>query len=266
MFPKKIRAARGILILTGLTLLLYWQYYLLGKIPMPADTIIGAYFPWLDYKWGFPVGVPVKNALISDVFSQFFVWKYLAVQIYKSGNIPFWNTTSLSGTPLMATYHSSVFNPFNVFLFLPKYYGWGIYISLQTFSALLGMYLFLGLYVKNIWARIFGAFVFALSGLMTTWVEFGTGVWAASMLPFGWMNLPDQLAVGLVALERHGQGVRRILLWRADDAQRRGDHLLAQRLRQAAVYRFGGLWGVFLSSVGWSAGSMRPSSQRRAVA
>jgi hypothetical protein len=162
---------------------------------MPADTIIGAYFPWLDYKWGFPVGVPVKNALISDVFSQFFVWKYLIIDILKSGQVPLWNIYSLGGTPLLATYHSAAFNPFNVFLFLPKFYGWGIFISLQTFSALLGMYLFLSLFTKNFWARIFGGIVFSISGLMTTWTEFGTGVWAASMLPWIFMFLEKYLQI-----------------------------------------------------------------------
>lgn len=174
----------GPLIIVLLTVILYWQFFLLGKIPMPADTIIGAYFPWLDYKWGFPVGVPVKNALISDVFSQFFVWKYLIVDIFESGQIPLWNIYSLSGTPLLATYHSAVFNPFNLLLFLPNFYGWGLYICAQTFFAMLGMYFFLGLFVKNFWARIFGSIVFSLSGLMTTWTEFGTGVYAASMLPW----------------------------------------------------------------------------------
>lgn len=184
MFSSKFSNWSGILILVVLTITVYWEFYLLGKIPMPGDTVIGAYFPWLDYKWGFPVGVPVKNALISDVFSQFFLWKYLIIDIFKQGQIPLWNNYSLSGTPFLATYHSAVFNPFNLLLFLPKFYGWGLFISLQTFSAMLGMFLLLDLYVKNFWAKIFGAIIFSLSGLMTTWVEFGTGVWAASMLPW----------------------------------------------------------------------------------
>lgn len=195
MFSSKIPVWLGPFIITILTLILYRQFYFLGNIPMPGDTLIGAYFPWLDYKWGFAVGVPVKNALISDVFSQFFLWKYLIVDIFKSGQAPLWNDFSLSGTPLLATYHSSVFNPFNVFLFLPKFYGWGVFISLQTFFAMLGMFLLLGVYVKNFWARIFGAVVFSLSGLMTTWVEFGTGVWAASMLPWIFLFLEKYVSI-----------------------------------------------------------------------
>lgn len=193
MFSSKFSNFHGILILVLLTVILYWQFFFLGKIPMPGDTVIGAYFPWLDYKWGFSVGVPVKNALISDVFSQFFIWKYLAIDIFKSGHIPFWNFYALSGTPLLATYHSAVFNPFNLLLFLPKFYGWGLFISLQTFFAMLGMFLLLGVYIKNYWAKIFGAIVFSLSGLMTTWVEFGTGVWASSMLPWIFLFLEKYL-------------------------------------------------------------------------
>lgn len=194
MFSSKIPVWLGPVIIAILTLILYRQFFFFGNIPMPGDTLIGAYFPWLDYKWGFAVGVPVKNALISDVFSQFFLWKYLIVDIFKHGQIPLWNNFSLGGTPLLATYHSAVFNPFNLLLFLPKFYGWGVFISLQTFFAMLGMFLLLGVYVRNFWARIFGAVVFSLSGLMTTWVEFGTGVWAASALPWIFLFLEKYLS------------------------------------------------------------------------
>src|SRR3989338_4664611 len=193
MFSSKNSSLIGIALIALLTITLYWQFFLLGKIPMPGDTLIGAYFPWLDYKWGFPVGVPVKNALISDVFSQFFIWKYQIVDIFTNGQIPLWNIYSLSGTPILSTYHSAVFNPFNLLLFLPGYFGWGLYIALQTFVAMLGMYLFSGTFVKNFWSRIFGALVFSLSGLMTTWTEFGTGVWAAGQLPWIFLFLEKYL-------------------------------------------------------------------------
>lgn len=171
-------------LLSLMVMAVYWQFFLLGNVPLPADTLVGAYFPWYDYNWGYPVHVPVKNALISDVFSQFFLWKYLAVDLIKSGQIPLWNIYSFTGTPLLATYHSAVLNPFNLLLFLPKYYGWGFYIFGQSLIAALGMYLLLGKFVKNPGAKIAGSLVFTFSGLMTTWIEFGTGVWAASMLPW----------------------------------------------------------------------------------
>lgn len=193
MLSSKIPKWLGFAAILLLVFILYYQFFLFGKIPMPGDTIIGAYFPWLDYKWGFSTGVPVKNALISDIFSQFFVWKYLIVDIFKQGQIPLWNIYSLSGTPLLATYHSAVFNPFGLLLFFPTLLGWGLYISMQTFLAMLGMFLLLGVYVKNIWARILGAVVFSISGLMTTWTEFGTGVYAAAMIPWIFLFLEKYL-------------------------------------------------------------------------
>lgn len=180
-------APLGILILMIVTV--YWQFFIFGKIPIPADTLVGAYYPWLDYKWGYPVGVPVKNPPISDVFSQFFVWKYLSIDLVKQGIWPLWNPYSASGIPLLATYHSAVFNPFNLVLLLPRYIGWGLYIFAQTLIAAIGMYIFLGKFVENNLAKIAGSLVFSLSGLMTTWAEFGTGVYAASMLPWIFYSL-----------------------------------------------------------------------------
>lgn len=187
---KFLKAFRNpIFILSFLIIGLYYPFFLFGKIPLPGDVLIGGYFPWLDYKWGFDVGVPVKNPSISDVYSQFFLWKYLAVDFLKAGILPLWNPYSFSGTPFLATYHSAVFFPFNLLLFLPKYYGWGFYIFGQTLISALGMYFLLGRFIKSSPAKIGGALVFSLSGLMTTWLEFGTAVWAASFLPWVILSL-----------------------------------------------------------------------------
>lgn len=172
------------LILSVLIFGIYYQFFLQGKIPLPADAMVGTYYPWFGYKWDYIVGVPVKNPLLSDAYSQFFMWKYLAVDLIKSGNWPLWNNYSFSGTPFLATYHSATLLPFNLLLLLPKYFGWGIYIFGQTLVAALGMYYLCGSYTKNPAARICAGIVFSLSGLMMTWVEFGTGVWAAAMLPW----------------------------------------------------------------------------------
>ena len=68
--------------------LIYYEFVFLGKVPLPADTLVGAYFPWLDYKWGYIVGIPVKNAITSDAFSQFFVWKKIMTDSYLQGIAP----------------------------------------------------------------------------------------------------------------------------------------------------------------------------------
>jgi hypothetical protein len=172
------------LVLTVLVAIVYWKFFLLGKIPIPADLMTGVYYPWLDYKWGYSTGVPIFNTSISDVYSQFFPWKYLIIDIFKNGEIPLWNQYSYSGTPLLESYHSGVLLPFNLILLLPRYFGWGMFIFSQTLAAAIGMFLFLQTVVKNRSSQIIGSLIFSLSGLMTTWVEFGTGVWASAMMPW----------------------------------------------------------------------------------
>ncbi len=165
-------------------MLAYYPFFLQGKVPFPGDVVVGAYYPWLDYKWGYPAGVPVKNSLLSDSFSQFLPWKYMGVELMKQGQWPLWNNYAYSGYPLLANYASSPFQPFNLLLLLPKYWGWGLYVFAQSLIAALGMFYYLSRYIKNPWAQVAGSFVFAFSSLMTTWAEFGTGVYAASMLPW----------------------------------------------------------------------------------
>jgi len=97
---------------------------------------------------------------------------------------PLWNHNSFSGTPLLATYHSTSFFPANILFLLPKFWGWSIYIASSTFVAALGMYLFTKNWVKNKSSRLIAAVIFSLAGPMTTWAEFGTGVWALAMIPF----------------------------------------------------------------------------------
>lgn len=161
----------------------YREFIFSGKIPLPGDALIGAYYPWLNSKWDYPVGVPIKNPSISDTFSLFYPWKQLEAKLFKKLTLPLWNKYSFSGTPLLADYHSAVFFPANIVFILSPQYGWAIYIFLSTLLCLISMYLFLGNHVKGTLVKSAGAIVFAFSALMTTWVEFGTAVWAIGFLP-----------------------------------------------------------------------------------
>lgn len=157
---------------------LYYKLFLFGKIPFPGDLLIVSYSPWFDYY-----KFPVQNPIISDVFSQFFLWKYLSVDGFKNLQWPLWNPYSFSGTPLLATYHSAALYPLNILLLLPKYFGWGIYIFSQSFLGSISMYIFLSLYLKSRLAKITGAIIFTFGGLMTTWLQLGTANHALIWLP-----------------------------------------------------------------------------------
>lgn len=173
-----------ILLLLFVLVGIYYKLFLFVGIPFPADLLVGSYLPWLDYY-----RIPVQNPLISDVFSQFFLWKYLSIDAFKNLQWPLWNPYSFTGTPLLATYHSASLYPLNILLFLPKYFGWALFVSSQTFIAALNMYLFLGLFCKNPFPKLIGSLIFALGSLMTTWLQIGTAGHAIAWLPLSFFLL-----------------------------------------------------------------------------
>ena len=74
----------------------FYPVWLQNKIPLPADFVIGTYYPWLDYKWGgYGAGVPVKNPITTDVVSFIFPMQMLSIDLLKQGIIPLWNENIL---------------------------------------------------------------------------------------------------------------------------------------------------------------------------
>lgn len=181
-----------LLLLLGFLIILFKDSLFFNKVPLPGDTLIGAYFPWLDYKWGYSVGVPVKNALTSDAFSQFFVWKKVLVDTIINHQLPLWNPTSFSGTPLMASFHSSVFNPGNIFFYFKN--GWSLYIFFSFFLSLIFMYQYLSLWTKDNRIKSIAALIYSFSGPMSTWAEFGTAIWASAFFPLFFYFLHSYVA------------------------------------------------------------------------
>jgi len=104
-------------LLTILTvwLILFSPVFLKKLLPIPADIICGVYYPWLDYKWGYSVGVPVKNPLISDIPSILYPWRSFVVDELKAGRWPLWNPFYFIGMPLLANFQSAVFSYVNIF-------------------------------------------------------------------------------------------------------------------------------------------------------
>jgi hypothetical protein len=170
---KKAVSLLPLLVIIFITLVFFYKVFL-GFVPMPLDILVGGYFPWLDYKWGYIVGVPVKNPILSDAFSQLIPWRSLALDSFHSFEWPIWNPYSFSGTPLLANWQSGALYPLNILLLMfGKVYGWTLLVIFQIFFSMVFMYL----YIKNLglqkYTAIFGSITFAFSGLMMTHLEFG---------------------------------------------------------------------------------------------
>ena len=167
------------------TCIFFYPFLLQGKIPIPADTILGLYHPWRDNVWdGRAAGVPFKNYLITDPVRQQYVWRNLAVSQLLKGSLPLWNPYSFSGTPLLANYQTAAFYPLNLlYFFLPFNFSWGLQIMFQPLLAGIFMYLYLRNLKISEAGSLLGAFVYSYSGFSIAWLEWNTILHTALWLP-----------------------------------------------------------------------------------
>lgn len=169
--------------------LLCFRLVFTGKVPVPADTIIGLYHPFRDlYAKEYPRGIPFKNPLIGDSVSQQIPWRTLSFDQMSTLEFPLWNPYAMAGYPLLGNIQSAPFYPLNVvFLFLPFLSGWTILIMLQP---LLGG-LFMMLYLRNLKlhsvASLFGGITFGFSGFFLAWLEWGTIAQTALWFPLAFL-------------------------------------------------------------------------------
>ena len=173
------------LLIIFLVVVFFWQFFLKGLLPIPSDTIVGLYHPFLDlYAEISPAGVPFKNFLITDPVRQIIPWKELSISLLSSFELPLWNPYEMTGKPLLANFQSGVFYPLNLLLFIkPFYLSWSFIIMLQP--VLSGMFLFF--YLRNLKlddkASLLGAIIFAFGGFSIAWLEWGNIGHTALWLP-----------------------------------------------------------------------------------
>jgi len=173
-----------VLFLVGIIVVFYWKFFLKGLIPFPGDLMIGAYFPWLEYKWGNAVGVVIKNTLISDIFSQFYLWKNESASSLANGIWPLWNPYSYSGLPLLATFNYGILNPLNMLIaLLGKNTGWSYIVIFQTFGSAISMYFFLKSLKKQTASSLIGAVVYSFGGFAMVRSQFVNVGYAYVYLP-----------------------------------------------------------------------------------
>ncbi len=163
----------------------FYRFFLYGKIPIPADTILGMYHPWRDKVWdGFTSGVPFKNFLITDPVRQQYVWRKLAVDELKNGNLPIWNPYNFSGNPLLANFQSAVFYPLNILFFIFSFnLAWGLLVFLQPVLAGFFLYLYLRFLKVSKIGSLLGSLCFAFCGYSIAWLEWNTIIHTLLWLP-----------------------------------------------------------------------------------
>jgi len=219
-------AAGTILIFT--VAIFFWPVWRQGKLPIPADALVGLYHPYRDYFSNrFPQGVPYKNFILTDPVLQQYPWKWLAINgwkeafrdIFKGLALPWQgqalshiqeNPYNFSGTSLSANIQAGAFYPLNIVFFITNNFSsaWTVFIMLQPILASLFMFRWLkNTGIKQI-AAIFGGFVWAFSSFNLVWMEWGNIGHAGLYLPLA------LFAVDKIKRKREeGRGKR--VLWHA---------------------------------------------------
>lgn len=179
----------------------FYQTILYGRLPVPADALVGLYHPWRDlYAATNPRGVPFKNFLITDPVRQQIPWRKIAIDQWKSGQIPGWNPYAFSGTSLSGNIQAGIWYPLNILFFVFSFaWGWTLLIILQPVLA--GTFLLL--YLRNRKfspaASFLGAIALGFSGFAVSWMTWGTIVHVALWLPLALFAV-DRKKTWLLAL------------------------------------------------------------------
>ncbi len=174
-----------VLLVFSLAVIFFWQFFIKGLLPIPADTIIGLYHPFRDlYAKDYPNGIPFENFLITDPVRQQYPWRELAISVEKKLELPLWNPYNFSGTPLLANFQSAPFYPLNFLFFaMPFASGWSLIIFLGILLSGIFLFLYLNSFKLSKWASILGAITFSFSGFFVSWMEWSTIIHVALWLP-----------------------------------------------------------------------------------
>lgn len=175
------------LFLLVVVVIFFRKFFFQNKLPIPADTIVAMYHPWLEVVWDeFNAGVPFKNFLITDPVRQQYPWRQLCLSLFKKGQLPLWNPYTQAGMPLLANLQSACLYPLNLLFFvMPFNFVWGGLIFLQPLLAGIFLYLYLRHFKLEKAACLLGALSFSFSGFFIAWLEWGTILHAALWLPLG---------------------------------------------------------------------------------
>lgn len=175
----------SLIILSAFTVLIFWQFFFKGLVPFPGNYMIAWYEPWKTSNFTNNTITISHKPVADDTFRQLLPYKILAMDIFKKIEFPLWNPYNGAGMPFMAVMHPGFLTPFNLlFLLLPSYFAWGIYIIIQPIIIGFFTYLYCRKIGLSFVSSIFSTVSFILSGFVITRLIFGEYIYTFSMLPF----------------------------------------------------------------------------------
>jgi len=170
-----------VILLALLPLIPLYRALLMGEAIGPFDQI-RQMAPWNGAKPAQPWDV-----LQADGVLQFYVWRDMVFDAWGKGQMPFWNSYQLAGTPLMANSQSGAFYPPHILmglLHVPTATAMSLLAWFHLFWAGLGTYAF----CRTLGAKKLGAYLggasFSLSTFMIAWTGLPSVIETVSWIPW----------------------------------------------------------------------------------
>jgi hypothetical protein len=188
---ERTQTLLGFVFLLLTTVVFFYPTVLYGRLPVPADSLVGLYHPFRDYYASdYPRGVPYKNFLITDPVRQQIPWRKAAVDQWKQGTVPWWNPYSFVGAPLLANIQAGAIYPLNIVFFTLDFAtAWTVMIIAQTILSGVFLFLYLRYHRLHLAASLIGSLAWSYSGFHIAWLTWGTLVHAALWLPLALLSI-----------------------------------------------------------------------------
>ena len=184
MFGKYKGIILSCAVMIALTVLLFWQFFLKGNIPIPTSYMLSWYQPWKSVYTADGVSLLSHKPVVDDAFRHLYPLRVIASDMIKKGQLPLWNPYNGSGTPLLAIMHPGYLTPFGIFfLFLSPTIAWTFYIMLQPLVLGISTYWYGKTLKLSERASLFSAFVLVLSGFAIVRLEYGEFLYVLTGLP-----------------------------------------------------------------------------------
>jgi hypothetical protein len=153
------------LLLAVLVVIFFYDIIFLGKTLKCTNTIphvlsTGVYGQENNYVSSIPV-IDSSPAVGEETTAEYKRLNYL------KGNMPIWNPYQAGGYPFLASMGSSMFNPFEIILYiLPSKYSWDLFMLFRLFFSGFFMYLYMRELQYSVIASLTSAIAYMFSAPM----------------------------------------------------------------------------------------------------
>lgn len=169
-----------VLVLSLIALVWMWRPVVLGEVFLPVDALLHMH-PW-RYSYE---RVPVNNPVSTDTIKQIYPRRVWVNETLRTGQLPLWNPTVLTGIPNMADGQSALFYPPTwLLLWLPLEYAFGVYALLHLCLAGCGAFLLARQLALDRLPAFLAGLIYMLSGYLIAWLQFPHHTGAMALLPW----------------------------------------------------------------------------------